>query len=121
MKYKILTILGTRPEIIRLSCVIRSLDENFDHRIVNTNQNYSDDLNKRFIKDLKIKKASYSMSNKKEKTPINFIANLLIFIDKILEKEKPDAIVILGDTNSSLSAICAKKKKNTNFSFRSRQ
>jgi UDP-N-acetylglucosamine 2-epimerase len=111
MKYKILTILGTRPEIIRLSCVIRSLDENFDHRIVNTNQNYSDDLNKRFIKDLKIKKASYSMSNKKEKTPINFIANLLIFIDKILEKEKPDAIVILGDTNSSLSAICAKKKK----------
>ena len=95
-----------------MSCVIRSLDENFDHRIVNTNQNYSDDLNKRFIKDLKIKKISYSMSNKKEKTPINFIANPEKIIEKIIEKEKPDAILpTMGGQIVLYLQFVLKKKK----------
>ena len=111
MKYKSLTILGTRPEIIRLSCIIRSLDENFNHKIVNTNQNFSSVLNKNFFKDLKITKPVYSMKNEKKNSPIAFIAKSLVFVDEILEKEKPDAVIILGDTNSSLTSICAKRKK----------
>ncbi len=111
MKYKILTVLGTRPEIIRLSCIIRSLDQNFDHKIVNTNQNFSNTLNKNFFKDLKITKPIYSMKNEKKNSPIVFISKALVFFDEILEKEKPDGIIILGDTNSSLTSICAKRKK----------
>lgn len=111
MKKKIITVLGTRPEIIRLSCILRSLDKSFNHEIVNTNQNFSRNLNFNFFKDLEIKKPKYSMKNSDSKNPIGFISKALIFFDKILEIEKPEAILILGDTNSSLTAICAKRKK----------
>ncbi len=111
MKKKILTVLGTRPEIIRLSCILKTLDKYFNHEIVNTNQNFSKNLNLDFFKDLEIRKPKYSMRNNKSKDPIKFISMGLIFIDKILENEKPDAILILGDTNTSLASIAAKRKK----------
>ncbi len=111
MKKKILTVLGTRPEIIRLSCIIKTLDKYFNHEIVNTNQNFSKNLNLNFFKDLEIRKPKFSMRKNKSKDPIEFISMALIFIDRILENEKPDAILILGDTNTSLASIAAKRKK----------
>lgn len=111
MKKKILTVLGTRPEIIRLSCILRLLDKFFNHEIINTNQNFSRNLNSNFFKDLNINKPKYSMKKSATKNPIEFISKSLIFFDRVLNIEKPDAILILGDTNSSLTAICAKRKK----------
>lgn len=111
MKKKILTVLGTRPEIIRLSCILRILDKYFNHEIVNTNQNFSKNLNLNFFNDLEIRKPKYFLKNSINKSPIDFISKALIFFEKVLEKEKPDAILILGDTNTSLTAICAKRKK----------
>lgn len=110
MKKKILIILGTRPEIIRLSCTILRLNKDYNLKIVNTNQNSDKNLNKVFFKELKLPKLSYSLKIK-NKNPIYFISKLLIDIDKILIKEKPDAILNLGDTNSSISLYCAKRKK----------
>lgn len=111
MKKKVLTILGTRPEIIRLSCILRALDKNFDHDIVNTNQNFSKNLNSNFFKDLEIRRPKYLMKNISTKNPIEFISKALMYFDKILDKKKPDAVLILGDTNSSLLSICAKRRK----------
>ncbi len=111
MKKKIITILGTRPEIIRLSRILNELDKNFNHILINTNQNYDKNLNSIFFKQLGIKKPKYLFKNIKNNTPINFIGHTLIEIDRILIKEKPDGILVLGDTNSSLSAISAKKRK----------
>jgi len=110
MKSKILTILGTRPEIIRLSQIIRKLDLNFNHVLVHTGQNYNFELDSIFFKELEIKKPNYKL-NVKFSTPIEFISKALLEVDKILEKEKPDAVLVLGDTNSALTALCAKKKK----------
>lgn len=111
MKKKIITILGTRPEIIRLSCILRNFENNFDHILVNTFQNYDRNLNGIFFKQLGIKKPKYIFNEISNKSSINFISRVLVEVDKVLEKEKPDGVVILGDTNSSLSAISAKKKK----------
>ena len=111
MKKKVLTVLGTRPEIIRLSCILKALDKYFNHEIVNTNQNFSKNLNLDFFRDLDIRKPKYSMNKNTSKDPIEFISMGLIFLDKILEKEKPDAILILGDTNTSLTLLSAKRKK----------
>ena len=110
MKLKILTILGTRPEIIRLSEIIRKLDLNFNHVLVHTGQNYNFELDSIFFKELGIKKPNYKL-NGKFSTPIEFISNALLKVDKILQKEKPDAVLVLGDTNSALTVLCAKKKK----------
>lgn len=111
MKYKILTILGTRPEIIRLSCVIKKLNKYFYHKLVNTNQNFDVNLNEIFFKDLGIPKPDYINKNFKKTNSIDFLANALNFVDKILEKEKPDAVLYLGDTNTALTSICAKKRR----------
>jgi UDP-N-acetyl-L-fucosamine synthase len=111
MKYKILTILGTRPEIIRLSCIINKLNRCFNHILVNTNQNFDPNLNEIFFKELGISKPKYIYKNLKKTNPIDFLANALNFVDKILEKEKPDAVLYLGDTNTALTCICAKKRK----------
>jgi UDP-N-acetylglucosamine 2-epimerase len=111
MKKKIITILGTRPEIIRLSCIIKQLDKNFNHILINTNQNHNKNLNSIFFKELNIKKPKYIFNNITNKSPIDFLSKLLINVDKILNYENPDGILILGDTNSSLSAICGKKRK----------
>ena len=109
-KMKIMTIVGTRPEIIRLSRTINALEKNFNHILVHTGQNYDFELNEIFFEDLDINKPKYflnaSMSNA-SKT----IGNLIVKVDEILDLERPDAILILGDTNSCLSSIPAKKRK----------
>jgi UDP-N-acetylglucosamine 2-epimerase (non-hydrolysing) len=110
MKSKILIILGTRPEIIRLSCIIKKLEKNFILKIVNTNQNFDTNLNKIFFKELNLKKPFYNL-NIKNSNPIEFISALFNKIDKILSFEKPNGVLVLGDTNSALSVFCAKKKK----------
>ena len=108
--YKVLTIFGTRPEIIRLSCIIKKLDKFFIHKCINTGQNFDFNLNKVFFKDLDLRNPDYNLKIMSS-TPCDFLSKLFLKIDKILEKEDPDAVLILGDTNSSLSSICAKKRK----------
>lgn len=110
MKKKILTILGTRPEIIRLSCIIKKIDNFFVNILVNTNQNYDKNLNLVFFKELNLRPPKYNFPKKKFLNSINFISNTLIEIDKILAFEKPDAVLVLGDTNTALSVLCAKKR-----------
>lgn len=109
-KIKVMTIVGTRPEIIRLSRVLNILDLHTTHILVHTGQNYDYELNEVFFKDLELKKPDYFL-NAAKSSASSTIGNIIIEIDPILEKEKPDAILILGDTNSALSAIPAKRKK----------
>lgn len=110
-KLKVMTIVGTRPEIIRLSAVINKLDstEVIDHILVHTGQNYDYELNEIFFKEFDLKAPSYYL-NAATGNAIETIGNILIRIDPLLEKEKPDAVLILGDTNSALSAIAAKRR-----------
>lgn len=105
---KILTVLGTRPEIIRLSRIIPLLDKNSDHKVVYTGQNYDKNLNDIFFEDLKIRKPDYILESKAE-TPMGQIAKILVGVEEIIIKEKPDRLLILGDTNSALVAIVAKR------------
>jgi UDP-N-acetylglucosamine 2-epimerase (non-hydrolysing) len=105
---KVATILGTRPELIRLSEIIKKLDKFTDHVLIHTGQNFSYELNEIFFKDLDIRKPDYMMDSKSD-TPFKQIAIILEETEKILIKEKPDAVLILGDTNSGLSAIVAKR------------
>ncbi len=105
-----MTIIGTRPEIIRLSRIISNLEKNFNHVLVHTGQNYDFELNEIFFKDLKIKKPNYYLDSA-GKTSSETIGKIIINIEPILLKEKPDAILILGDTNSCLTAIVAKRNK----------
>lgn len=107
---KLFTIVGTRPELIRLAEIMRKADKFFDHKIVHTGQNHDYELNEIFFNDLNIRKPDYFL-NSVGKTPMETISKILYSIDKIFEKEIPDAILILGDTNSSLCAIPAKRKK----------
>ena len=115
-KIKVLTILGTRPEIIKLSCIIKKFDKNFDHKIINTSQNFSKSLNEIFFNDINIRQPDYKL-NLKNDNPIEFISKLIVKIDKILDKVKPDAVFILGDTNSGLAAYAAKRKKIPIFHY----
>jgi len=110
MKLKILTVVGTRPEIIRLSRIIKKLDFYFHHILVHTGQNYNFELSNIFFKELKLKKPDFNL-NCKSKNAIEFISKSLVRFDKILEIEKPDAVLVLGDTNSALTVLCAKKRK----------
>lgn len=111
-KLKILTVVGTRPEIIRLSCVILALDANeaIDHILVHTGQNYDYELNEIFFDDLGLRKPDHFL-NAAKGTATETIGQILINIDPILEQEQPDAFLVLGDTNSCLAAITAKKRK----------
>jgi UDP-N-acetylglucosamine 2-epimerase (non-hydrolysing) len=110
-KLKVLTVVGTRPEIIRLSCVLQKLDESeaIDHILVHTGQNYDYELNEVFFEDLGLKKPD-SFLNAAGDNATTTAGNILINIDPILEKVKPDAFLVLGDTNSCLCAIAAKKR-----------
>ena len=110
-KLKVMTVVGTRPEIIRLSQVLKKLDESntIEHILVHTGQNYDYELNEIFFKDLEIRKPHYFL-DAATGSPIETIGNILIKIDPILEAEKPDAFLVLGDTNSCLSAIAAKRR-----------
>lgn len=111
-KLKVMTVVGTRPEIIRLSAVISKLNqsESIEHVLVHTGQNYDYELNEVFFRDFNIKKPSYFL-NAANGTAIETIGNILINIDSILDKVKPDALLILGDTNSCLCAIAAKRRQ----------
>ncbi len=108
--YKVLTLVGTRPEIIKLSLTIKKLDKLFHHFLVHTGQNYDYELNKIFFKDLNIRKPDYFL-NSKSKNAINTISKIFVKFNDLCEKLKPNAVLILGDTNSSLAAIVARKKK----------
>jgi UDP-N-acetylglucosamine 2-epimerase (non-hydrolysing) len=110
-KLKVMTVVGTRPEIIRLSAVIHRLNDSeaIDHVLVHTGQNYDYELNEVFFKDFNLKKPDHFL-NAATGNPMETIGNILIKIDPILEQEKPDAFLVLGDTNSCLSAIAAKRR-----------
>jgi UDP-N-acetylglucosamine 2-epimerase len=109
-KMKVMTVVGTRPEIIRLSRVIACCEEYFDHILVHTGQNYDYELNEIFFRDLGIKKPDYFL-NAAGSTAAETIGQIIINIDPILEEEKPEALLVLGDTNSCLSVIPAKRRK----------
>ena len=107
-----MTVVGTRPEIIRLSAVIQKLEdlEAIEHTLVHTGQNYDYELNEVFFDDFGLDKPDYFL-NAAVGTAVETIGNILIKIDPILDEVKPDALLVLGDTNSCLTAIAAKKKK----------
>ncbi len=113
---KIITILGTRPEIIKLSCLINELDQNIDHKLVHTGQNYDYELNEIFFNELEVRKPDYFL-NVAEESTAQTIGNIIARSDEILEKENPDAIIVYGDTNSCLSVISAKRRKIPIFHF----
>ena len=105
-----MTIVGTRPEIIKLSRIIYQLDKFTDHILVHTGQNYDFELNEIFFNDLGIRKPNYFL-NAAGKTTSETISKIIYESDKIIELEKPDAILLYGDTNSCLSVISAKRKQ----------
>lgn len=110
-KIKVMTVVGTRPEIIRLSAVINKLEksEAIEHTLVHTGQNYDYELNEVFFNDFNLKKPDYFL-NAATGTAIETVGNILIKIDPILEEVQPDAFLVLGDTNSCLCAIAAKRR-----------
>jgi UDP-N-acetylglucosamine 2-epimerase (non-hydrolysing) len=107
---KILTIVGTRPEIIKLSCLLPKLDKFFNHKLIHTGQNFDDNLNKIFFKDLNLRNPDYKISLK-NKSLFNNLGEILSGVENIIKNFKPDAVLILGDTNSGLSVLVAKKFK----------
>ena len=109
-KLKIVTVVGTRPEIIRLSRVISKLDKFCDHKLVHTGQNYDYELNNIFFEDLNIRKPDKFLSAS-GKNAAETIANVIAKTDEFLSRVKPDAFLVLGDTNSCLAALSAKKRK----------
>ena len=109
-KLKVITILGTRPEIIRLSRTMAALDKYTDHQIAHTGQNYDYELNQIFFDDLEIRKPDHFMGVDTSSLG-NVLGGTLIESEKILRAEKPDAVVILGDTNSALAGIMARRLK----------
>lgn len=113
-KLKLMTILGTRPEIIRLSAVIKKADQVFDHILVHTGQNYDYELNDIFFKELELRKPDYFL-NCAGKDLGETMGNIIAKSYEVIAKEKPDAVLILGDTNSALSAISAKRLKTPIF------
>lgn len=105
-----MTVLGTRPEIIRLSRVISMLNRTVEHKLIHTGQNYDYELNEIFFKDLELPKPDYFLDVKAD-TLGNMLGNILISVEKVFAKERPDAVLILGDTNSSIAGILAKRMK----------
>ena len=110
MATKVMTIVGTRPEIIKLSRVIAELEENVEHILVHTGQNYDYELNEIFFNDLRVKKPNHFL-NCVGDTTAETIANIISKSDKIIEEVQPDAVLLYGDTNSCLSVISAKKRQ----------
>jgi UDP-N-acetylglucosamine 2-epimerase len=109
-KLKVMTVVGTRPEIIRLSRVLERLDHYTDHVLVHTGQNYDYELNQVFFDDLDLRSPDYYLDAAGESLA-ETIGQIIIKIDPLLDKEKPDALLVLGDTNSCLSVIPAKRRK----------
>lgn len=113
-KLKVMTVLGTRPEIIRLSRVMAELDKHCEHIIVHTGQNYDFELNQVFFDDLGVRKPDYFLSAAGG-SGAETIGNVIIAVDKVLAEENPDAMLILGDTNSCMAVISAKRRKIPTF------
>jgi UDP-N-acetyl-L-fucosamine synthase len=113
-KLKIVTVIGTRPEIIRLTCVIKKLDEYCDHILIHTGQNYDYELNEIFFDDLGIRKPDYFL-DAAGSTSAETIGNVIIKIDKVLEEVEPEAMLVLGDTNSCMAVLPAKRRKIPTF------
>lgn len=115
-KLKVMSVVGTRPEIIRLSRVFASLDRYCDHILVHTGQNYDFELNQIFFDDLGIRKPDYFLDSAADsKSPANTIGNLISAVDLVLSEVLPDAMLVLGDTNSCLAVIPAKRRKIPTF------
>jgi UDP-N-acetylglucosamine 2-epimerase len=111
-RLKVMTVVGTRPEIIRLSRVLAALDEHCEHVLVHTGQNYDYELNQVFFDELGIRKPDYFLNSADGSTgAAHTIGNLIIAVDRLLGEVKPEAILVLGDTNSCLSVIPAKRRK----------
>lgn len=109
-RLKVMTILGTRPEIIRLSRIIAVLDRHCEHCLVHTGQNYDYELNEVFFEQLGIRRPDFLL-DAAQPTPAATIGRIIASVDELLERTQPDAVLILGDTNSSLAAIAAKRRK----------
>ena len=106
---KVVTIVGTRPELIRLSRLIPKLDQFYDHKLIHTGQNFDNSLRDQFFADLGIRKPDYELNLKEQRIGFAYIGSMLADIAGILELEAPDAAVILGDTNSGLAAYVCKQ------------
>ncbi len=113
-KLKVVTVVGTRPEIIRLSCVMAKLDMHCEHILVHTGQNYDYELNEIFFNDLGIRKPDYFLSAAGA-SGAETIGNVIIAVDKVLEELKPEALLVLGDTNSCMAVLPAKRRKIPTF------
>jgi len=107
---KVMTIVGTRPEIIRMACVIKRLDEYVDHILVHTGQNFDYELNEAFFKDLDLRPPDHIL-NVKSDTLHGQLGNIISQTGEVMERVRPDAVLVLGDTNSALSVINAKRLK----------
>lgn len=107
---EVMTIVGTRPELIRLSRVIAVLDREFRHTLVHTGQNYDYELNQVFFDELEIRKPDHMLEAAGD-TPVETIASVLVAADRLFDEKRPDAVLLLGDTNSCLAAIAAKRRK----------
>lgn len=111
-KLKVMSVIGTRPEIIRLSRVLAALDINCNHILVHTGQNYDYELNQVFFDDLGVRKPDFFLNSADGSTGVgNTIGNLITAVDGVLAEEQPEAMLVLGDTNSCLSVIPAKRRK----------
>jgi len=113
-KLKVMTVVGTRPEIIRLSRVLARLDEHCEHVLAHTGQNYDYELNQIFFEDLGIRKPDHFL-NAAGASGAETIGKVIIAVDQVLAEEKPDAVLVLGDTNSCLSVLPAKRRKIPTF------
>lgn len=113
-KLKLMTVVGTRPEIIRLSRVMSACDQYFDHVLVHTGQNYDYELNEIFFTDLGIRKPDHFL-NAAGATGAETIGNVIIAVDEVLEEVQPEALLVLGDTNSCMAVIPAKRRKIPTF------
>ena len=113
-KLKIATVVGTRPEIIRLACVIKKLDEHCEHILIHTGQNYDYELNEIFFDDLGIRKPDYFLGAAGA-TSAETIGNVIIEVDKVLAEIEPEAMLVLGDTNSCMAVLPAKRRKIPTF------
>ncbi|KOO16079.1 UDP-N-acetylglucosamine 2-epimerase [Vibrio xuii] len=109
-KMKVMSVVGTRPEIIRLSRVLAKLDEHCEHILVHTGQNYDFELNEVFFNDLGVRKPDYFLSAA-GKNAAETIGQVIIKVDEVLEQVQPEAMLVLGDTNSCISALPAKRRK----------
>ena len=111
-KLKVMSVVGTRPEIIRLSRVLAALDEHCDHTLVHTGQNYDYELNQVFFDDLGVRKPDFFLDSAKDSSgAAHTIGNVITAVDQVLAKVQPEAMLVLGDTNSCLSVIPAKRRQ----------